>query len=284
MSSDPIRRRLLEELWDTDRRYYEMAREHVRAAASCPGEYDFLRRHLPASGAVLEIGCGEGSNMEVLAASGRRFVGCDLSQLALGMARQDAPADGSRRFVCGEGESLPFADGTFAAAMAVSVMEHLPDPEAVVGEMARVLAPGGVLLLLSPQYGGPLGASPCRQGGGPGRFLSRLLRAHLPAGSGPLQWERVMPPVLEGENYDGDRDAVIEPEFTSLLRCVRSLGLSVEDATSGLEWSSWLDYPGSMPQQVARALCERLGRWGVPPYRHFGPLIAVAARRPEVGS
>ena len=59
MTADPVRRRLLEELWDKDRRYYDLAREHVLAAASTPGEYDFLRRHLPAEGDILEVGCDD---------------------------------------------------------------------------------------------------------------------------------------------------------------------------------------------------------------------------------
>ncbi|TDI46149.1 MAG: class I SAM-dependent methyltransferase [Acidobacteria bacterium] len=280
--SDPVRRRLLDELWNTDHRYYELARQHVRAAAQRPGEYDFLRERLPASGDILEVGCGEGSNMEVLAAPGRRFVGCDLSALALRLATDSSPVGGTNRFVRGEGEALPFPDATFCAVMGISLLEHLPHPETAIAEMARVLAPGGTLLLLSPQYGGPLGASPCRQGGGPGRFLRRFLRAHLPRRGSEMGWERVAPTVLEGAAYDGDRDAVIEPELTGLVRYLSHLGLELEVVTSGLEWATWLDYPGSLPQQLARAICERLGRLGLAPYRHFGPVVAVAARRPPV--
>ena len=281
MTADPVRRRLLDELWNSDHRYYDLARQHVRAAAKRPGEYDFLRDRLPAGGDILEIGCGEGSNMEVLAAPARRFVGCDLSALALRLARDSSPSGGTNRFVRGEGEALPFADGTFGAVMGISLLEHLPHPETVIAEMARVLAPGGTLLLLSPQYGGPLGASPCRRGGGAGRFLRRLLRAHLPRRGTALGWQRVAPTVLEGAAYDGDRDAVIEPELTGLVRYLSHLGLDPEVATSGLEWSTWLDYPGSLPQQLARAVCERLGRLGLPPYKNFGPVVAVAARRPR---
>ena len=62
---------------------------------------------------------------------------------------------------------------------------------------------------------------------------------------------------------------------------MQDLGLQVVAATAGLEWSSWLDQRGPLSQQVVRALCERLGRWGLWPYRDFGPLIAVAAQRPE---
>ncbi len=276
---DPVRTRLLRELWDRDERYYDLARQHVHHAATQPHEYAFLSRHLPAEGLILEVGCGEGSNLEALAAPGRRFVGCDLSGLALRLARQAAPADGSRAYVRGEGESLPFAAGTFTAVMGISLLEHLPQPDRVVAEMIRVLAPGGTLLLISPQYGAPLGASPCRRGGGAGRFLRRLAAAHAGRSGAALGWERVDPLVLEGVEYEGDRDTVVEPELASLRRFVAARGVRIMESTSGLEWCTWMDYPGSRLQQAVRRACEALGRRGLPPYRDFGPLVALAGRR-----
>jgi SAM-dependent methyltransferase len=271
--------RLLRELWDRDRRYYELAAQHVREAASAAREYRFLLRHLPAGGTFLEVGCGEGSNMEALSAPGRRFVGCDLSRLAVRLAAEKTAA-GSRLLVQAGGEALPFRADSFAAVLGISLLEHLPDPERVVEEMIRVVAPGGRLLLLSPQYGAPLGASPCRRGGGAARFLRRLARSHLPAGGGRrLGWERVPPMVLEGAEYDGDRDTVSEPELISLVRFVRRRGLRVDAFTSGLEWYSWREQAASGSQRVVRAVGEWLGRAGIPPYRHFGPLVALAATK-----
>jgi len=262
----------------------------VRAAASVAGEYAFLKRWLPVRGTVLEVGCGEGSNLAVVERTGLRLVGCDLSALALSCAR-----DASRRaaesassqapapplFLRADAERLPFPDRNFDAAFAVSLLEHLPEPETVIEEMIRVLAPGGRLILISPQYGGPLGASPCRKTGGAARFLRRLARAHVPAApaaSRPLSlaWDRVEPLVLEGAVYDGDLDAVIEPELSSLRRFLLARGMTIEAATSGFEWHTWLDRRASLPQRAARALLEPLGRAGIRPYRDFGPLIAIA--------
>jgi SAM-dependent methyltransferase len=228
---------------------------------------------------MLEVGCGEGSNLAALAGPGRRFVGCDLSGLALRLARASAPDDGSCTLVRGEGEALPFADGTFDAVLGISLLEHLPAPDGVVEEMIRVLVPGGMLLLVSPQYGAPLGASPCRQGGGAGRFLRRLVAAHVGRPGEGLGWERVDPVVLDGVEYEGDRDTVVEPELASLRRFVAARGIRILEATSGLEWCSWLEYPSSRLQQGVRRVCEALGRRGLPPYRDFGPLVAVAGRR-----
>lgn len=278
--SGGVRDRLLRELWGRDARYYELAREQVMDATSRGAEYAFLRRHLPERGRVLEVGCGEGSNLEVLARPGMERFGCDLSPLGLAMAQRRGSSAGAPHWVVADAESLPFVPATFDAVFAVSLLEHLPVPEKVLDEMIAVLASGGTLVVVSPQYGGPLGASPCRKGGGARRFASRLIRAHLPAGSADrLDWDRVDPAVLHGEAYEGDKDAVVEPEMRSLVRFLRGRGLAIVEATSGYAWHRWSGRKGPLAQRVARAALERLGRWGIPPYRDFGPLIAVAARK-----
>lgn len=276
-----VRDRLLRELWGRDARYYELAREQVLGAAGGPTEYDFLRRHLPERGRVLEVGCGEGSNLDVLCRDGLEMLGCDLSPLGLAMARGRAREGGrSHGLIVADAERLPFGREVFQAVFAVSLLEHLPAPERVIDEMIAVLAPGGTLLLVSPQYGGPLGASPCRRSGGASRFVSRLARAHLPRGSASrLDWEPVAPSVLAGDAYEGDKDAVVEPELSSLVAFLRGRGLSVREASSGYAWHRWTGRNGPLLQRLARAFFERLGRWGLPPYRDFGPLVAVAARK-----
>lgn len=280
MRRDAAQQDLLERLWSTDRRYYELAREQVRGAAAAGGEYAFLDRHLPARGRILEVGCGEASNLAVLARPDRSMHGCDLSPLGPRMAREDG-LEMASRLVVAAAEALPFATGSFEGVFAVSVLEHLPEPEAVLEQMIRVLAPGGRLVLVSPQYGGPLGASPCRRGGGASRFARRLLRAHLPAGDGArLGWDRVRPAVLDGAVYDGDLDAVVEPELRSLSRFLSARGLTIVEASSGFAWHTWRGRNGPLAQKAIRLVGETLARAGIPPYTSFGPLVAVAAERP----
>lgn len=272
-----VKDRLRSALWNADAAYYDAARAHVLQAAAAGGEYAWVRRHLPRVGRLLEIGCGEGTNMEVLAQDAGEWFGCDLSELA---ARR-AVARGAVVIVA-DAERLPFAPGSFAAVVAISVIEHLPDPESVIERAIEALAPGGRLLILSPQYGGPLGASPCRAGGGISRFLGRLIAAHVPGGDGEtLGWDRVEPAVLSGRAYDGDMDTVIEPELRSLERFLTRRGLRVLEATSGYDWRTWRTGRMSLGQRVARAVFEPIGRLGLRPYRWFGPLVAVCAERPS---
>jgi SAM-dependent methyltransferase len=91
-------------------------------------------------GPVLDLGCGVGHSYERLAP--RVSVGVDLDPAALaGQERETHVADMRR---------LPFEDAAFASVLSVQSIEHVPDPERVLREVVRVLQPGGVAVLVTP--------------------------------------------------------------------------------------------------------------------------------------
>jgi hypothetical protein len=94
-----------------------------------------------------------------------------------------------------------------------------------------------------------------------------------------LRWERVHPPVLDGAAFEGDLDALVEPELRSLRGWLRGRGLEIVDTCSGLEWYSWTTHRSSALVRAVRHVCERAGRSGLPLFRDFGPLVAVHVRR-----
>jgi SAM-dependent methyltransferase len=101
--------------------------------------YGLCAELLPA-GRVLDLGCGVGHSFRLLAP--RETVGVDLEPTALaGQDRETRVADM---------RELPFADGSFESVLAVQSLEHVPDPERVLGEVKRVLAPGGVAIFVTP--------------------------------------------------------------------------------------------------------------------------------------
>ena len=96
-----------------------------------------LARAAPRS--ILDVGCGEGVLAQRFASrlgDGGRVVGVDLEEESLqaGWAQHAAP-NLSYRVV--ETTELPFADGEFDLASAIEVLEHVPEPERTLAEMAR---------------------------------------------------------------------------------------------------------------------------------------------------
>jgi 2-polyprenyl-3-methyl-5-hydroxy-6-metoxy-1,4-benzoquinol methylase len=91
-----------------------------------------------APGSLLDVGCGEGVLVEKWARriSGR-VVGIDLDDplLHAEWAKRQVP---NLEYRVMKAENLPFADGEFEVATAIEVLEHVPDPEHTVAEMARV--------------------------------------------------------------------------------------------------------------------------------------------------
>jgi SAM-dependent methyltransferase len=120
----------------------------------------------PADGLVLEAGCGSGTLSLAAAWRGRRVVGLDISPEVLANLQRNAARlaeQVGRPFavaaVCGDLERLPFADGAFAGAINEGVVEHWLDRDArraVIAEMARVVRPGGVVVVCVPNGRHPL--------------------------------------------------------------------------------------------------------------------------------
>jgi SAM-dependent methyltransferase len=91
-------------------------------------------------GRVLDLGAGTGHSFHHLAP--RETVGVDISA--------DALAGQDRETVVADMRALPFPDRSFASVLSVQSIEHVPDPERVLREVARVLEPGGTAIFVTP--------------------------------------------------------------------------------------------------------------------------------------
>ncbi|MCP4592616.1 MAG: class I SAM-dependent methyltransferase [bacterium] len=126
-----------------------MIEDHYVRSAAYPEfemEAKWIEHHLPdGDSRILEMGCGGGGMLARLAP--RRVLGVDPFPRGLAIARQvatDAP------LVCADGHALPFARGSFDAVIVQHVVEHLSAATTAAREWNRVLNPGGVLLLVTP--------------------------------------------------------------------------------------------------------------------------------------
>jgi SAM-dependent methyltransferase len=119
-------------------RYRLVANEVRRRVSSNPAD-------------VLDLGCGAALVADLLDDLPLRYVGLDYGdhhiRFAADKHRAGTPGPLQAAFVAGDAERLPFVDQSFDVVVWSEVIEHLMRPELAVWEVARVLRPGGVLVL-----------------------------------------------------------------------------------------------------------------------------------------
>ena len=172
---------------------------------------------------VLDVGCGVGQVVKLLTARGLEAHGVDVSHPNVERARQV-----SDRCQIYDGRVLPFADAHFAAAGAFNVLEHVEEPEGFIRELARVVRPGGRVVLSSPNFFRVLGFRdyhPRMRGiASKWRNAQRLLAKRRQMRDSPdqVRFDR-MPPIVK-QPFTPDDDAIV--------------------ATNGLEMGFFLERAG----------------------------------------
>ena len=102
---------------------------------------------LPAQAVVADVGTGTGFVLAGLLPHAAALVGFDESAEMLDIARQQFAGNARVRLHLAEGQALPVEDNTFDAVFANMYLHHAPDPAAAIAEMARILKPGGKLVI-----------------------------------------------------------------------------------------------------------------------------------------
>jgi SAM-dependent methyltransferase len=169
--------------------------------------------------AVLDVGSGTGYLQDVVP----NYTGLDISTAVAKHYH--------KRFVAGTATAMPFADHEFDAAWSIWVLEHIPNPEAALTEIRRVVKPGGLLYLLpawdcKPWAAQGYEARPYSELGLGGKLIkatipvrdselfwffttvpNRMLRAAF-SGSGPtrLHYRRLEPNYKEYWQADSDAE------------------------------------------------------------------------------
>jgi SAM-dependent methyltransferase len=99
---------------------------------------------------VLDYGCGSGYGSAMLAASARSVKAVDVAPDAVAYGREHHAAANLEFRVIDTDRPLPFSDASFDSVMSCQVIEHVAAPVTYLQEVVRVLKPGGVLVLATP--------------------------------------------------------------------------------------------------------------------------------------
>lgn len=95
---------------------------------------------------LLDVGCGKGRFCRKIKDSGFiNIIGAEPSKELIRIAREN---NGDIKFVQASATNLPFGDNEFDVLICIEVLEHIPDTEKVIKEMARVLKPRGKMFII----------------------------------------------------------------------------------------------------------------------------------------
>jgi ubiquinone/menaquinone biosynthesis C-methylase UbiE len=177
-----------EEGW-LGRLHHEISDRAVEVAIGC----------VPAPQHVLDVGSGTGYALRQLA---RRvpgavtLAGVDPAPGMVRFAAGATPADGRLRFLTGTAEQLPFGDGAFDLVISTTSFDHWRDQQAGLDECARVLRPGGHLVL-TDQFSACLWPTLLTSRRGKARTRARASRLLLRAGFSTPQWHSLYAVIIQ---------------------------------------------------------------------------------------
>ena len=122
---------------------------------------DYTKLRIGPGTKVIDVGCGAGRHSfeayrrgaDVIAfdQNAEELADVDTMLQAMGQAGE-APKSAKAQVVVGDALALPYPDGTFDAVIASEILEHIPDDDAAIAELIRVLRPGGTLAVTVPRW------------------------------------------------------------------------------------------------------------------------------------
>ena len=136
----------------TDREIRRRTEQLLELPSRMQRELDeWLRAPTETGQPFLDVGCGPGALLAAAARKGRHGIGIDVSLEWLVVARRMMQEHGGHPVLAAAmAEALPLADGSAGGVLSLDVIEHVADQERTLREIGRVLAPGGVCVLATP--------------------------------------------------------------------------------------------------------------------------------------
>lgn len=204
----------------------------------------------------LEVGCGDGPYLAWSSLVGYRWsVGVDISHGILSQARKRIAHRGCierASLAVADGATLPFVDGSVDLVLCTQVIEHIPDDKQAVEELARVLTPGGCLLISTDHAN---------------NRITKILQRPMDCARYLLRKPRWQPPFLH-RDYS----------WEAFAELVTNAGLQVDHvSTFRFSWPSRLNRVPALVR-LLDGFEERVIRRD--PFSRWGDILLIVATKP----
>lgn len=261
-----IKNKLKLEVWE-NKGYYTRAHE-ASLDVNHPGMKTLIALAQKVD-TILDLGCGEGTRLNLLLRKGNKGVGVDLSDTAITVAKKTHP---NLEFIRSDLEELPLRDNSFDLVYLAFVLEHLTNPQKALTEAVRVLSKDGTLVIIAPNFGAPNRASPPFRRSRIVKFITGIGRDFFSMFYDRLNiWDHVEP-LADAKNYDVDWDTVTEPYVKTVINFLKSKRLKIMYYTSC--WSEELPNV-----KIHQRVFRKLGELNLYPFTMWGPHLVVVAKK-----
>ncbi|OQX51531.1 hypothetical protein B5M47_00265 [candidate division CPR3 bacterium 4484_211] len=254
--------------------YYKLSRQFDQEFIKSSW-FKLLKRYCAHARSILDIGCGEGTNLSHLCPPGASAAGIDISPLAIRLARKSYP---HLKFQVADAESIPFPNASFDFCYNIGTLEHLTRPERVIEEMIRVTKKGGLIAFWTINFGSPF-VKPHTATYSPAKKIAKQIIAsfyylfHKPF---MLNWDKINPRITSGKEFSPDDDMVTEPNLQTLVSFLKKRNLKIIYASSG-----WDVQQKESPKTLIRAICK-IANWtrlsALPPFKYWGNNLFLIAQ------
>lgn len=188
---------------------------------------------VPQHGArLLDVGCGTGTVVQLLAARGYDVIGVDPNRISLAEARKS----GLGSYIETDSYQLPFADASFDVVGSYTVLEHMGEPDVTLSEQIRVLRPGGRLVVACPNFGQVMGLAshhPRTRGVKRKAINAKFLASRAILWTAQRRYRFEMMPPISRQIFEPDDDAIVvtNPIDVAAALIIRGMRITYRSGT-----------------------------------------------------
>ena len=132
-------------------RDYHIQDKCIEAGDQLGYHYELASEWISVGDRVLDIACGDGHGTEIIAKLDVTITGADLVEDVIESARRIRKERDNMNFEVQDVLDLTYADSTFDVVLSMETIEHIQDEDRYLEELRRVLSPGGILIISTPQ-------------------------------------------------------------------------------------------------------------------------------------
>lgn len=249
-----------------DNNYYQISKKASAEVGNHLG-LKTIRRLTSKAKNILDVGCGEGTRLNLVVPKGKSGTGIDVSSYAIKKAQKQYS---KHHFSLVTDENIPFPSNTFDLVYSTFVLEHTQNQELFINEMIRVTNNNGTIIILCPNYGSPNRRSPVSIETPLPKLLLGIIRDFSFSTNNHLTFTKVTPKKIF---KNPDDDTTCEPYLYDLIKYIYQ-----NKKCKIIQASSLWQIDGEA-KSFHQRIFKFVGQKNIFPFKYWGPQLFLVMKK-----